>query len=325
MDEPGRRSETERRGARDARARRADHREPPAGHPRSGRDARVLRPLPPLRGAPDHRGLPGRGKDDARQGARALGRLLVLPPPVHARPASLGRHRRERLQPALERVRVPARAGLRERPPRRRDQPRLAEDPGRAPRVHAGAAGDGRRRLLPARAAVHGHGDAEPDRVRGHVPAARGRARPLHDADRDRLPAARRRGEDADREREPRRRSTRSSPSPAPRRCSARSRTPSSVYVEESLNRYVVAVLRHTRTDNRLYLGASPRAGIALLRVAKARALVAGRDYVQPDDVKAVAPTVLAHRLILAPEARSAGLDAEELVRDVIEQTPVPV
>jgi MoxR-like ATPase len=97
------------------------------------------------------------------------------------------------------------------------------------------------------------------------------------------------------------------------------------VYVEESLNRYVVAVLRHTRTDNRLYLGASPRAGLALLRVAKARALVAGRGYVQPDDVKLVAPTVLAHRLILAPEARSAGIDAEELVSDVIVHTPVPV
>src|SRR5919108_6570151 len=65
------------------------------------------------------------------------------------------------------------------------------------------------------------------------------------------------------------------------------------VYVEESLNRYVVAVLRNTRTDSRLYLGASPRAGLALLRVAKARALVAGRDFVQPDDVKSVAPAGL--------------------------------
>ena len=97
------------------------------------------------------------------------------------------------------------------------------------------------------------------------------------------------------------------------------------VYVEESLNRYVVAVLRHTRSDSRLYLGASPRAGIALMRVAKARALVSGRDYVEPDDVKSVAPTVLAHRLILAPEARSSGLDAEDLVRDILERTPVPV
>jgi len=97
------------------------------------------------------------------------------------------------------------------------------------------------------------------------------------------------------------------------------------VFVEESLNRYIVALLRNTRSDSRLYLGASPRAGIALLRVAKARALVSGRDYVEPDDVKAVAPTVLAHRLILAAEARSSGLDAEELVRTILERTPVPV
>jgi MoxR-like ATPase len=97
------------------------------------------------------------------------------------------------------------------------------------------------------------------------------------------------------------------------------------VFVEESLNRYVVALLRQTRSDTRLYLGGSPRAGIALLRVAKARALVSGRDYVEPEDVKVVAPTVLAHRLILAPEARSSGLDAEDLVKSVLERTPVPV
>jgi MoxR-like ATPase len=98
-----------------------------------------------------------------------------------------------------------------------------------------------------------------------------------------------------------------------------------SVYVEESVNRYVVAVLRHTRTDSRLYLGASPRAGIALLRVAKARALTAGRSFVSPDDVKAVAEPVLAHRLIVSPEARTAGLSAADLIREAIEKTPVPV
>jgi MoxR-like ATPase len=97
------------------------------------------------------------------------------------------------------------------------------------------------------------------------------------------------------------------------------------LFVEESLNRYVVALLRHTRASSRLALGASPRAGIALLRVAKARALADGRDYVLPDDVKAIARPVLAHRLILAPEARSAGLTAEEIVGEAVEQTPVPV
>src|SRR5207244_1914792 len=97
------------------------------------------------------------------------------------------------------------------------------------------------------------------------------------------------------------------------------------VYVEESLGRYVVALLRHTRSDSRLYLGASPRAGIALLRVAKARALAEDREYVVPDDVKEVAAPVLAHRLIVAPEARSAALGADELVADALARTPVPV
>src|SRR5438552_6105690 len=73
------------------------------------------------------------------------------------------------------------------------------------------------------------------------------------------------------------------------------------VYVEESLSRYVVALLRQTRTDTRLYLGASPRAGIALLRGAKARALADGREYLAPDAAKAIAVAVLPPRLILGP------------------------
>ncbi len=97
------------------------------------------------------------------------------------------------------------------------------------------------------------------------------------------------------------------------------------IYVEESLGRYVVALLRHTRSSPRVALGASPRSGIALLRVAKARALAEGRDFALPDDVKAVATPVLAHRLILAPESRSAGATPEELVAEAVEQTPVPL
>jgi MoxR-like ATPase len=97
------------------------------------------------------------------------------------------------------------------------------------------------------------------------------------------------------------------------------------VYVEEALNRYVVALLRHTRSDARLFLGGSPRAGIALLRVAKARALADGRTYLLPDDVKDVAGHVLSHRLILAPESRSAGLSGADLVQDALDHTPVPV
>ena len=97
------------------------------------------------------------------------------------------------------------------------------------------------------------------------------------------------------------------------------------IFVEESLNRYVVALLRATRGDSRLYLGASPRAGIAILRVAKARALADSRAYLEPDDIKAVAVAVLSHRLILAPEARSTGLTGEQIVRETLDKTPVPV
>jgi MoxR-like ATPase len=97
------------------------------------------------------------------------------------------------------------------------------------------------------------------------------------------------------------------------------------VYVEESVNRYVVALLRHTRASGRLALGASPRAGIALLRLAKARALASRRDFVLPEDVQAIAVPALAHRLIVAPEARSGGFTAQDAVGEAVESTPVPV
>jgi MoxR-like ATPase len=98
-----------------------------------------------------------------------------------------------------------------------------------------------------------------------------------------------------------------------------------SIYVEESLNRYVVALLRHTRGDARLALGASPRAGIAVMRVAKAHAALRGREYVIPADIKDVAVDVLSHRVIMAADARSGGMDPTEVIRDALERTPVPV
>ncbi len=97
------------------------------------------------------------------------------------------------------------------------------------------------------------------------------------------------------------------------------------VFVEESLNRYVVAILRHTRGDARLALGASPRAGISLLRVAKAQAALRGRDYVIPADIKDIAGDVLSHRVILAAESRTAGVLAVDIVREAVDRTPVPV
>ncbi len=95
-------------------------------------------------------------------------------------------------------------------------------------------------------------------------------------------------------------------------------------FVEDSVSRYVVSLLQHTRDSRLLALGASPRAGIALLRLAKARAAVDRRDYVLPNDVAEVAVAVLGHRLILSPEARSSGITPRELVEEAIAATPVP-
>jgi len=91
------------------------------------------------------------------------------------------------------------------------------------------------------------------------------------------------------------------------------------------MNRYVVALLRHTRESRRLALGGSPRSGISLLRLAKARALTEGRDFVVPEDVQALAQPVLGHRLILAPEARATGVTATEVVAEAIAGTAAPV
>jgi len=96
------------------------------------------------------------------------------------------------------------------------------------------------------------------------------------------------------------------------------------VFVEESVGQYVVSIVRHTRDSQLLALGASPRAGIALLRMAKARAVALGRDYVVPEDVQAVASAVLSHRVILAPEARAAGLRGEDAVERALAEAPVP-
>jgi MoxR-like ATPase len=96
------------------------------------------------------------------------------------------------------------------------------------------------------------------------------------------------------------------------------------VYVEETVGEYVVGVIRHTRESSLLALGASPRAGIAVLRMAKARAAALGREYVVPEDVQAVAPAVLAHRVILAPEARASGLRGEDAVERALAEVPTP-
>jgi MoxR-like ATPase len=96
------------------------------------------------------------------------------------------------------------------------------------------------------------------------------------------------------------------------------------VYVEESVGEYVVTLLRHTRESSLLALGASPRAGIALLRMSKARAAAHRRDYVVPEDVQAVASSVLAHRVIVAPEGRAAGVRGEDAVERAVAEVTTP-
>ncbi|HTE63895.1 MAG TPA: MoxR family ATPase [Solirubrobacteraceae bacterium] len=92
------------------------------------------------------------------------------------------------------------------------------------------------------------------------------------------------------------------------------------VHASRALRDYVVALLRHTRDDPRVELGASPRAGLMLLRAAKGHALVNGRDHALPDDVQALAPAVLSHRIMLVPEA--AGVAREQIVADAVASTP---
>jgi MoxR-like ATPase len=92
------------------------------------------------------------------------------------------------------------------------------------------------------------------------------------------------------------------------------------VHASRALRDYVVALLRQTRDDSRVELGASPRAGLMLLRAAKAHALLNGRDHALPDDVQALAPTVLSHRIMLVPEA--AGVAREQIVADAVASTP---
>jgi MoxR-like ATPase len=95
-----------------------------------------------------------------------------------------------------------------------------------------------------------------------------------------------------------------------------------SVHTSQAVRDYVVALLGVTRADERVELGASPRAGLLLLRAAKARAMLDGREFVLPDDVKALAESVLVHRLMLGPEAVATNVSRREVVQDAIERTP---
>jgi MoxR-like ATPase len=97
------------------------------------------------------------------------------------------------------------------------------------------------------------------------------------------------------------------------------------VRVEESVRHYVVDVCRLTRNHEDIELGASPRATMALYRTCQALAAVRGRDFVIPDDVKALAPPVLTHRLVVSPQTRLRGRRPDDIIRELVEAVPVPV
>ena len=181
-------------GDRGAPRLRAPHRERRAGHPRQARRDRDGRGRAPRPGA-RARGGPARGgQDDPRPRPRPLDPGRLPAGAVHARPAAERRDRRLDLRPEGDEVLLPPGAGLRQRPARRRGEPRDAPHPVGLPRGDGGAAGLGGRGRLPHPQAVLPDRDPEPDRDGGHLPAARGAARPLHDARGDRLPVGRDRG-----------------------------------------------------------------------------------------------------------------------------------
>jgi MoxR-like ATPase len=101
-------------------------------------------------------------------------------------------------------------------------------------------------------------------------------------------------------------------------------RTALAVRTAAAIRRYVVDIVGSTRGSTDLYLGASPRAGISLLRAAKALALLRGRDFVVPQDVKDLAPMVLSHRVILSPEGKLRGQSSQMVVEGLLATVPVP-
>jgi len=96
------------------------------------------------------------------------------------------------------------------------------------------------------------------------------------------------------------------------------------VIIEDNLIQYIASIVNNTRTNANLYLGASPRASIAIMDSAKALAAISGRDFVTPDDIKKVAGPVMGHRIILTPEREMEGFTAEKVVQQIVESIEVP-
>ena len=96
------------------------------------------------------------------------------------------------------------------------------------------------------------------------------------------------------------------------------------IIVEDNLLKYIAAIVNNTRTNANLYLGASPRASIAILEASKAVAAINGRDFITPDDIKKVVGPILCHRIILTPEREMEGYTAEKMIKDLIQTIEIP-
>lgn len=97
------------------------------------------------------------------------------------------------------------------------------------------------------------------------------------------------------------------------------------IFVKENIEKYIVAIVRATRVNENVVLGCSPRATIALYNASKAYALLKGRDFVSPEDVKYLAKSVLGHRLIIKPEVKYRGITSEMIVDEVLKAVDAPV
>ncbi|MEG0473233.1 MAG: MoxR family ATPase, partial [Solibacillus sp.] len=97
------------------------------------------------------------------------------------------------------------------------------------------------------------------------------------------------------------------------------------VHVEDNIKEYIVSLAQTTRHNDKVYLGVSPRASIALMKAAQAYALMKGRAFVIPDDVQYLTKFVFGHRIILRPEARYEGTTEEKVIETVLRYVPVPV
>ncbi len=96
------------------------------------------------------------------------------------------------------------------------------------------------------------------------------------------------------------------------------------IYVDILVKSYIVEIVSRTRKHADIYLGASPRGSLTLFRAAQARAALDGRAYAIPDDIKALAPFALAHRMIVSPSARIKDVDAEQIIKEILNTVPVP-